>query len=450
MINKIKGTKDFSTIEYMIKDFVTNAFESVIARHEYKMIETPILEQSSLFKRSVGDSEIAKKEMYEFVDKGEREIALRPEGTASFVRALIENKWYTQDNLRFAYCGPMFRYEQPQKGRYRQFYQAGIEFVGEKNYLHDVDVILTAADLLDVFNVEYELQINSIGDETSRKNYEHALKEYLLPFKDQLSSISQERLESGRVLRILDDKVDSKHDFIKNAPKIHDYLSDSSREYFESILKMLDKFEVSYKVSDELVRGLDYYDEVVFEFVSTDKNVGSQSTLIGGGRYSNLISELDGPKISSVGFGFGVDRFIDLIRENFVEQTNVEEELRQVDVYIAMSNDQENVDYAFYLTNQHLRTFFSADCEFDLIKSKKVFDKAQKRGAKVLIYDDKFLDKNLLCAKSLKTKDKIIFSKNTQGIADLFEFILDNCADDLDVEIEEIEEYIDELAGANE
>ncbi|WLP85356.1 histidine--tRNA ligase [Mycoplasma seminis] len=452
MINKIKGTKDFSVTESILKDFVLTSFENVVTKHEFKMIETPIIEQTSLFKRSVGDSEIAKKEMYEFKDKGDRELCLRPEGTASFVRAYIENKWYADDFDRFAYCGPMFRYEQPQKGRYRQFYQAGVEYVGGKNYLKDAEVIFTANELLELFNLEFELKINSIGDKQSRANYEEALYQYLIQYKDQLSQISQERLADKKVLRILDDKEDSKKPFMKNIPLIQDYLTVESKEYFENILKTLDANGIEYKVSNELVRGLDYYDEVVFEFVSTEKNAGSQATLIGGGRYSNLIAELGGPKVSSVGFGFGVDRLIDMIREDFAEVTEVEKQARHVDIYIAMSEYKENIDFAFWLANNHLRNFFTAEVEYELIKSKKVMDKANKHTAEFIIYDDKMCGGDqLLSVKSLKTKDKMSFAKTQAGIADLFTFLIENVSDEAEIEIDEVEEYItEEIMGKNE
>ncbi|MFV8478860.1 histidine--tRNA ligase [Mycoplasma sp. VS428] len=451
MINKIKGTKDFSVTEAMLKDFVLTSFENVIAKHEFKMIETPIMEQSALFKRSVGESEIAKKEMYEFKDKGDRDICLRPEGTASFVRAFVENKWYADDFDRFAYFGPMFRYEQPQKGRYRQFYQAGVEYVGNKNYLRDAEVILTANDLLDLFNLEYELKINSIGDSVSRANYEAALYDYLIQYHDQLSSVSQERLANKKVLRILDDKEDSKKDFMKNIPLIQDYLSPESKQYFENVLNTLANNGIEFTISNELVRGLDYYDEVVFEFVSKDKNAGAQSTLIGGGRYSNLIKELGGPDLSSVGFGFGVDRLIDLIRDDFNEVTHIETEARHVDIYIAMSEDISNIDYAFWLANNHLRNFFSVEVELELIKAKKIIDKANKHSAQFIIYEDKMLGNDLLNVKSLVTKDKISFGKNLHGIADLFTFLIENVDQDAEIEIDEIEEYVaEELMGKNE
>ncbi|WP_322910903.1 histidine--tRNA ligase [Mycoplasmopsis felis] len=443
MITKIKGTKDYNYIEYELKNFISSIFEELCLKNGFKFIETPIIESTNLFKRTVQDSDIAQKEMYDFLDKSQREISLRPEGTAPFVRAYIENKWYTEQNQRFAYNMPMFRYEQPQKGRYRQFYQAGVEFVGEKNYLKDIAVIYLAASILDYLEIPYKLKINSIGNLESRKNYELSLKNYLIKFKDQLTQESQKRLLENNVLRILDDKIDSKLDFIKSAPKIKDYLSKESQTYYNNVKTKLDELGIKYFESNELVRGLDYYDEVVFEFVADTKDIGSQSTIIGGGRYSNLIKELGGPDLSSVGFGFGIDRCASLIRERFIKSTNIEQEINNCDIYVSSSLNETNLSKLFDLTYKHLINLFpSVEFEFNLIKSKKLFEKANKKNAKIIIYDDKMLQPIMFCAKNLLTNDKIIFQNNNQGIADLLRF-LEEC--DLDIDINELEEYIEGL-----
>ncbi|WP_426461458.1 histidine--tRNA ligase [Mycoplasma hafezii] len=444
MINKIKGTKDYNPVDYEVKKYIQTVFEETVNKFGFLMIETPIFESSSLFKRSVGDdSDIVNKEMYEFKDKGDRDICLRPEGTASFVRALIENKWYGTSWDKFAYFGPMFRYEQPQKGRYRQFYQAGVEFVGEKNYLKDAEVVLMAQILLNHLDVDTKLKINTIGDKESRKYYEIALKKYFEPFKDQLSKDSQMRLEKGGVLRILDDKVDAKLECVKNAPKIKDYLSNDSKEYFEKLTNVLKDWDIDFEISHELVRGLDYYDEFVFEFVSTDSNTGSQSTLIGGGRYSNLIKELDGPELSSVGFGFGVDRLISIIGEKFIKENHISEIVDSYTIYLAASESESNLEYLNSIANNFLRVIFSkVKTEYTLVKSKKIFDKARKVNAEILICDDKNLEsKNLLVAKHLPSGDKITFPKTDQGVIDVVRFIADKEVDDIDAD--QIEELIE-------
>ncbi|QGZ97755.1 histidine--tRNA ligase [Mycoplasma sp. NEAQ87857] len=441
MINKVKGTKDYNAIDFQVKEFIRDIFMSLIQNYNYQMIETPILEHTSLFKRSVADSEIANKEMYEFVDKGNREICLRPEGTASFVRALIENKWYV-NNEKFAYFGPMFRYEQPQKGRYRQFYQAGVELIGEKNYYKDVEVIQLANFILNSLEIPFTLKINTIGDFETRQKYEAKLIEYLTPYYDQLSKQSQMRLDQKKALRILDDKVDSTLDFVKNAPKITEFLSKESKEYFDNVLKYLDANEISYEVSSDLVRGLDYYDEVVFEFVSLDENTGSQSTLIGGGRYSNLINQLGGPKLSSVGFGFGVDRLIAIIGPKIIESNDFKQKLKGANIFVAASVSQENLNSLLTITNTFLRTLFNqVHTEYSLIKSKKIFDKAKSYNASILICDDPKLPESVFIVKDLNTNEKIMFSDDPKGITDLTLFINDHIdpSDALD------EEFLDEL-----
>ncbi|WP_117275621.1 histidine--tRNA ligase [Mycoplasmopsis edwardii] len=428
MFNKIKGTKDYSSVDISMLDLVMTMFKETVSNAGFRPIETPILESLELFKRSSESSDIVKKEMFAFKDKGDRNIALKAEGTAPFVRAYIENKWNTLFNQKFYYAGPMFRYEQPQKGRYRQFYQAAVEFVGDKNYLKDVEVILLGAKMLDIFNVPYVLKINSIGDAETRKNYQDALKNYLLPYKDQLSQTSQERLEGGNILRILDDKVDSKLDFIKKSPKIKDYLTEESKTYFNNICKFLENNGVEFEVSDDLVRGLDYYDETVFEFVSKSRSENSQSTIIGGGRYSKLIKELGGPEVSSVGFGFGIDRLIDLLlSENIFDRRYFEEKTQEIGVYIVASEQEENIAKLFqeiYLPLTEidgLNLYF----EHDLVKSKKAFERAKKYNAKVIVSDD-FKNPNLFVAKNLVSNDRINLSKDEEGLRALGNFIIES------------------------
>ncbi|MCU4706751.1 histidine--tRNA ligase [Mycoplasma sp. CSL7503-lung] len=444
MINKIKGTKDYNFLEFDIKHMVTLIFEDIVIKHGFNFVETPIIEYKNLFVRSMQESEIVNKEIYEFKDKSEREISLRPEGTAPFVRAYIENKWQQDTIQKFAYIQPMFRYEQPQKGRYRQFYQAGIEHVGEKCYLKDAEAIIVAHEILEYLEVEHKILLNTIGDKESRKKYELALTEYFNKHLNELSEVSQKRVLTGKVLRILDDKNDSKKEIVKNAPKIYNYLTEESKEYFKNLKDTLDRFGIEYEVSPQLVRGLDYYDETVFELVSTSEMSGSQSTLIGGGRYSNLIHELGGPKnLSSIGFGMGVDRVIDVIRNKYIERTNFNEEINYVDVFVSSSLGGQSKNQLFDLTYKHLvQVLNNVHFEYSTLKPKKVFEKAKKRNASILIYDDIKNEENLLTAKNLQTNDKIIFSFNNQGVADLLRFIEECDISDLDVN--NIENYIEE------
>nr|WP_307928129.1 histidine--tRNA ligase [Mycoplasmopsis bovis] len=282
------------------------SFFRLIELNCFNLVETPILESADLYKRSVAGSDIVSKEMYEFTDKGNRILSLRPEGTAGFIRALIENKWHVINDefwprtTKFAYYGPMFRYEQPQKGRMRQFYQAGVEIIdgksGDLNIYQDAELINMAYELLDSLGVGFVLKINSIGDQKCRNKYQEELRKYLEQYKDELTPINQERLKNN-VFRILDDKVDSQKPFMKKAPKLKDFLSSKSRDHFKKTLMLLDILNIKYEIDFSLVRGLDYYDEIVYEFVSSAKDAGSQSTIVGGGRYSNLVKELGGPDL---------------------------------------------------------------------------------------------------------------------------------------------------------
>ncbi|WP_027334798.1 histidine--tRNA ligase [Mycoplasmopsis felifaucium] len=425
MINKIKGTRDYSPKEKSILEMIRKSFIYTLQNYNYNLIETPIIEMAQLYKRSVAGSDIVKKEMYEFSDKGQREIALRPEGTAGFVRALIENKWYaTLKTTKFAYFGPMFRYEQPQKGRQRQFYQAGVELISaEANPYQDAELIIMADSLLKMLGIKTRLLINSIGDQESRENYQNVLKHYFTGFKDQLNDISKERLNNN-VLRILDDKEESQKDFVKKAPKINKYLSDKSQKYFTELLSILDDAGVKYQINYSLVRGLDYYDEVVYEFVSQSPNAGSQSTVIGGGRYSNLIKELDGPALKASGWGLGADRLIEIINDELSEE-NDETDCETVDIVCGCTTEYNKNDL-FNICNE-LRSYgVKVDFIFDTVKSKKLFDRAKKLNASFAIFTDEFSGKNSLIVKNLKNNDKITFNISEDGFVNLLEFLAQN------------------------
>ncbi|ADE19645.1 histidine--tRNA ligase [Mycoplasma crocodyli] len=393
MYSKVKGTIDYNQETFKIKHYLIDRFSLLVSRYDYQMIETPILEHSDIFKRSAESSDIVNKEMYEFKDKGDRDLVLRPEGTASFIRAYIENKWYALKNQKFSYVGPMFRYEQPQKGRFRQFYQAGVEFVGPKNPLKDLEVIKLAVDYLSSLNLKFKLVINSIGDNESRSKYENALRKYLIPFKNELSEIGQKRLE-GNVLRILDDKVDSVKPFMKKAPKISSYLSDESKKYFLQLSNLLSDFNISFQLNNKLVRGLDYYDEIVFEFVSTDPEVGSQSTLIGGGRYSNLIKLFGGDDTSSVGFGLGIDRILPIKQRDFqnIKPGSHEYEMLEelgfkkiYDIYFIPSEDPERRTDLYAIYSLFASLGLPVIFEHEPVNPKKIYEKAQKSEARFTI-----------------------------------------------------------------
>ncbi|VEU76918.1 histidine--tRNA ligase [Mycoplasmopsis columbina] len=439
MFTKIKGTRDLFGKEEKLIETIRREFLDTVYSFNFEWIDTPIFESAQLFKRSAETSDIVKKEMYEFKDKGQRELVLRPEGTAGFVRALIENKWYASSKSgKFAYCGPMFRYEQPQKGRYRQFMQAGVEYISEINPYNDAEIILLAKKILNNLGVSFTLKINSLGDLESRNAYQKALKEYLLPYKDQLNEINQERLEKN-VLRILDDKEDSQKDFIKNAPKIFNYLTENSKRYFSTLTTILQANNVKYQIDYSLVRGLDYYDQIVFEFVSNSKNSPAQSTIIGGGRYSNLIEELGGPKLSACGWGFGIDRCADMILNDIDDQNSLFKAfLENLDIYVASTNENDLMTL-FSLSNELRNYGLVVEFNKEIVKNKKIFDKANKFGAKYVIFNDPINQSGIFTVKNLKSNEKINFAFNEDGYADLLEFLSEELEQLNNLEIEEEE-----------
>ncbi len=305
-MQKPKGTYDVLPKDIKKWNYLENIVKSVCTYYNVKEIRTPIFEKSIVFHRSVGEaSDIVKKETYTFNDRGNRSMTLRPEGTAGTVRAFVENKLYA-DGLpqKVFYYGPMFRYERPQKGRYRQFMQFGVEALGAESPAIDAEVISMAYHIYTMLGLDdLVVKVNTLGDSESRENYKKALVEYLEPQKESLCSDCQERIVTNP-LRVLDCKIDS----FDNPPKMSDYRTESTAEYFEKVLHFLDALEIPYELEETLVRGLDYYNHTVFEVQTTIEGFGAQSTLCGGGRYNGLVAEFGGPDIAGIGFAMGVDR----------------------------------------------------------------------------------------------------------------------------------------------
>ena len=314
-VQKPKGTVDilpdvsgnWEKVEQIARDFFKQA--------NYREIRTPSFESYEVFSRSSGEtSDVVEKEMYDFNDKGGRHIALRPEGTAGVVRSYVENKMYGPDVVKpfnVYYIESMFRYERPQAGRQREFHQIGCESFGSNNPLADIETIMMGDDLLNKLGVKnFELHINSLGNEVVRKAYHDALINYFTPVKDQLSEDSQRRLMKNP-LRILDSKEEQDKQFLPDAPRIVDYLDDESKANFKFITDALDKLGIKYVLDDDLVRGLDYYTGVIFEFMVADTDLwASPTTVLGGGRYNHLVEEFGGPETPAVGFGIGEERLM--------------------------------------------------------------------------------------------------------------------------------------------
>ncbi len=312
-VTRMKGTLDFFDEGALKYQFLEDKAKIICQRFGFTNIITPIFEATELFQRGVGEgSDIVSKEMYTFLDKGERSITLRPEGTASVTRAYVENKLYATPGLKkYYYFGPMFRYERPQAGRYRQFTQFGIEALGAGSSYLDAEIINLASSFLKEIGFEnLKVLINNIGSGESRRQYEEALKSYFANHLDELCDDCKVRFNKNP-LRMLDCKVDKDNPIMKNAPSILDYLTKEDKAYFNEVCHILDELNIKYEISDRLVRGLDYYTNVVFEFIYDDPSSSINGiAVLAGGRYNGLAKELDGPDTEAIGFACGVERLI--------------------------------------------------------------------------------------------------------------------------------------------
>ncbi|MGC7155952.1 histidine--tRNA ligase [Metamycoplasma hominis] len=406
MFQRLKGTRDIYGLEEKVLNLIENKFFKIIKNYNFKRICTPIIEDANLFIRSVGEtSDIVSKEMYLFKDNGQRDIALRPEGTASTIRAFVENKINNLEPTKLAYFGPMFRYERPQKGRYRQFIQGGVELIENSTVENNFEIIKLAYDFLKSLKISnITLEINNLGSFESRNNYIEILKEYFSKYKEQLSEISLIRLQKN-VLRILDDKEEIKKDFVKNAPRLIDYLSSIEKERFNNLLDLLDEFEIKYVINPYLVRGLDYYNDVVFEFVSNSDALGSQCTVLGGGRYDGMIKSFGGPDIGSIGFAFGVDRLMEIIMSNI---DNYPELSFNETILIAYLNEDEKneIRKIAYDLRKNFQVIFPSQKQ----SIKSLFKLQYKLQPKYLIFKELNMKKNELKIKSVLNERNIIYT----------------------------------------
>ena len=310
-LKTIRGMPDLYDEDIERIALVENTCLKVFKSFNYKEFRTPIIENKSLFQRSAGEtSDIVQKEVYEFQDRNEETLCLRPEGTAGLVRALITNGLISEEIKKFFYIGPMFRYERPQKGRKRQFFQAGVELVGEGSSKSDVEVLLIAKTILEKLGVEYCLEINYLGGEESLNSYRAYLREFLQANKESFDEKLYARLQRNPV-RAIDSKDEKIREVIKNAKDITNFLNEDEKLAFAETVEALDMLQVEYKINTKLVRGMDYYTGTVFEF--TVDSLGAQNAVIGGGRYDNLIEELGGRKLPAIGFALGIDRLSEIV-----------------------------------------------------------------------------------------------------------------------------------------
>lgn len=402
----LKGMKDmyFDSIDKF--DFIVSKAIDTCYKYGYTRISTPILEELDLFKRSAGDeSDVVSKEMYDFKDKGGREIALRPEGTAGIVRAYLDAKLYKAIPVtKWFYYGPMYRYEAPQKGRYREFNQFGVECFGIKNPMQDAEIIKMACDFLENIGLkDLVVEINSLGNKETIRNYTKILQDYLIKNFENLSETSKIRCYKNP-LRVLDSKEDE--EILKNAPKLSKYFDEESKNYFNEVLEYLSKFGVKYEINEKLVRGLDYYSDTVFEIKSN--NLGAQSTVLAGGRYDRLLEQLSGLKIPAIGFAAGIERLTLL-----VDKIEKKEKTKVYIVYF-----KETKDYLFKVLNVLRKNDLQIDYDLDIKGFNAQMKKANKFNAdKVIILGLDEVRENKVSIKDFKTgNQKLVNFENLKEV----------------------------------
>ena len=381
-LQKPKGTQDILPKESAKWQYVEGFARETFKKYNYAEIRTPIFEHYEVISRSVGDTtDIVTKEMYDFYDKGDRHITLRPEGTAPVVRSYVENKLFApevQKPSKVYYIGPMFRYERPQAGRLRQFHQIGVECFGSSNPATDVETIAMADHFFKEIGIEnVVLHLNTLGSTASRTAYRQALIDYLLPMKDQLSKDSQRRLEENP-LRVLDSKEKEDKQAVENAPSILDYLDEESQAHFDAVRAMLDGLGIDYVIDTNMVRGLDYYNHTIFEFVTEVD--GNELTVCAGGRYDGLVEYFGGPATPGFGFGMGLERLLLILDKQGVELP-VEASL---DVYVAVLGSEAEVA-ALELVQALRCQGFIAERDYLGRKLKAQFKSADVFGAKTII-----------------------------------------------------------------
>ncbi|GAB6189453.1 histidine--tRNA ligase [Marinitoga arctica] len=335
---KFKGTQDIFGEESKYWYFIENKAREIFLKFGFKEIRTPIIEPTELFKRGVGEAtDIVQKEMYTFEDKGGRSVTLRPEGTASVVRAYVENSMINLGSpIKLYYIGPMFRYEKPQAGRLRQFHQIGIEIFGTDTPISDAETIILADELLKSLGLKnYKIKINSIGCEKCRPKYKEALKKYYEPLLPNMCDDCQKRYDIN-IMRLIDCKKDKQYS--KDAPVILDHLCDDCKTHFNKVIEYLNELSINYEIDPKIVRGLDYYTKTAFEV--EHKDLGAQSVIIGGGRYNSLIEKIGGKETPAIGFGMGIERIILALKKENIEIETPE----KIDVYIAYSGENADIE----------------------------------------------------------------------------------------------------------
>ena len=407
MITKPKGTSDIYGKDAKIWKYIEEIVDGVMEKYNYNYIRTPIFESTELFHRGIGDStDIVTKETYDFTDRADRKMTLRPEGTAGVVRSFIENKMYSESlPFKCYYNGTMYRYERPQLGRDRELTQFGFEVLGTDDPISDAEVISVAVNIYKMLGLkDISVEINSLGDTESRDNYRKALLEFLEPNKDKLCDDCKERLKKNP-LRILDCKIDGEGDFLKGCPTTIDYLNEESKNRFEELKSYLDILGVKYVVNPKIVRGLDYYNHTVFEIKVDLPGLSNAQTIGAGGRYNGLVKQLGGPDTPCIGFASGISRVVLALKEQEVKLPVKDD----IDVFIMYVNEEEK-KYAVYLQQELRMSGFSVDLEYTGRSLKAQFKQADRLNSRfLLILNSEDLNNGEVQIKNTRTKqeDKI-------------------------------------------
>ena len=409
MIQRPKGTNDIYGREAKIWKCVEAVIDQVMEKYNYNYIRTPIFESSELFHRGIGETtDIVTKETYDFVDRGDRHLSLRPEGTAGVCRSYIENKMYGDANqpVKVYYNGTMYRYERPQSGRDRELTQFGMEILGSNDPLSDAEIISAAVNIYKLLGLkEIKVNINSLGDTASRNTYREALVEYFRPHIDEFCDDCKERFLKNP-LRILDCKVDADNEILKNAPKTIDYLNEESKERFEKVKDYLDIMQIDYEVNPSIVRGLDYYNHTVFEIEAKVKGFGANNVIGAGGRYNGLVKELGGPETPCIGFASGIGRLVMALELEQVKLPIVD----SIDLFLMYVNEDEK-KYAVYLAQELRMAGFIVETEYTGRSLKGQFKQADRLNSKFLvILNSEDLNNNEVKVKNNKTKEEEIIS----------------------------------------
>ena len=404
-LQKPKGTQDILPGQSEKWQYIEEFARKIFKQYRYAEVRTPIFEHYEVISRSVGDTtDIVTKEMYDFYDKGDRHITLRPEGTAPVVRSYVENKLFApevQKPVKLYYMGSMFRYERPQAGRLREFHQIGVEAFGSSNPATDAETIAMAAHFFQEIGIgKVSLHLNTLGNPASRTAYRQALIDYLTPLREELSADSQRRLDENP-LRVLDSKDTADRQAVAGAPSILDYLDEESQAHFDAVKEMLDALGVEYVIDSNMVRGLDYYNHTIFEFMAEVE--GNELTICAGGRYDGLVAYFDGPETAGFGFGMGVERLL-LVLEKQGVQLPIE---NQLDVYIAVLGEEANLK-ALELVQALRKQGFLAERDVLNRKLKAQFKAADAFAAKTLItLGQSEIENNQVTIKNNATREQV-------------------------------------------